>query len=134
MERPLWDRIQEIYHSSLSLAPSERSAFVENACAQDPHLMREVKSLLDADESSGDFLESSVFELGLKIITSSHSSSAPTSDDSSMDDLIGTTIDRYLVEKKLGEGGMGNVYLARELSLHNKRVVIKILLEASLQN
>ncbi len=134
MERPLWDRIQEIYHSSLSLAPSERSAFVENACAQDPHLMREVKSLLDADELSGDFLESSVFELGLKIITSSHSSIAPTSDDSSMDDLIGTTIDHYLVEKKLGEGGMGNVYLARELSLHNKRVVIKILLEASLQN
>jgi serine/threonine protein kinase len=134
MERPLWDRIQAIYHSSLSLAPSERSAFVESACAQDPHLMREVKSLLDADESSGDFLESSVFEIGLKIITSSHSSSAPKSDDSSMDDLIGTTIDRYLVEKKLGEGGMGKVYLARELSLHSRPVVIKILLEESLQN
>src|SRR5215217_5866243 len=134
MERPLWDRIQEIYHSSLRLPPSERSAFVENACAQDPQLLREVKSLLDADEGAGDFLESSVFEIGLKIITSSHSSSAPKSDDSSMDDLIGTTIDRYLVEEKLGEGGMGKVYLARELSLHSRRVVIKILSEASLQN
>ncbi len=132
MERPLWDRIQEIYHSSLRLAPSERSAFVENACAQDPHLLREVKSLLDADEAAGDFLESSVFEIALKIITSNHSSSAPKDDD--WDDLIGTAIDRYLVEKKLDEGGMGKVYLARELSLHNRRVVIKILLEASLQN
>jgi hypothetical protein len=48
MERPLWDRIQELYHSSLRLAPSKRSAFVENACAQDPNLLREVKSLLVA--------------------------------------------------------------------------------------
>jgi serine/threonine protein kinase len=135
MERPLWDRIQEIYHSSLRLAPSERSAFVENACAQDPNLLREIKSLLDADEAAGDFLESSVFDVGLKIITSSHSSSRPMSGDSSMDDLIGTTINqRYLVQEKLGEGGMGKVYLARELSLHNRPVVIKILSEASLQN
>lgn len=134
MERPLWDRIQEIYHSSLRLASSERSAFVENACAQDPNLMREVKSLLDADEAAGNFLESAVFDVGLKIITNSHSSSAPMSDDSARDNLIGTTIDRYLVEKKIGEGGMGKVYLARELSLHSRPVVIKILSEASLQN
>ncbi len=135
MERPLWDRIQEIYHSSLRLAPSERSAFVENACAQDPHLLREVKSLLDADEASGDFLESSVFHIGLEIITSNHSSDAPNSDDSSLDDLIGTIISqRYLVEKKLGQGGMGKVYLARDLNVRNRPVVIKILLEASLQN
>src|SRR5215208_667283 len=135
MERPLWDRIQELYHSSLRLAPSERSAFVENACAQDPHLLREVKSLLDSDEAAGDFLESSIFEIGLRIITSSDSSSASNSDDSSIDDLIGTTIgERYLVEKKLGQGGMGKVYLARDLKLRNRPVVIKILLEASLQN
>ena len=135
MERPLWDRIQEIYHSSLRLAPSKRSAFVENACAQDSHLLRDVKSLLDADDAAGDFLESSVFDIGLKIITSSHSSSTPMSGDSSMDDLIGTTIgQRYLVEKKLGQGGMGKVYLARDLNVRNKPVVIKILLEASLHN
>jgi serine/threonine protein kinase len=135
MERPLWDRIQEIYHSSLRLAPSERSAFVENACAQDTHLLREVKSLLDADSPADGFLESSVFDIGLKIITSSHSNGATKDDDSSLDDLIGSTINqRYLVEKKLGQGGMGKVYLARDLNVRNKPVVIKILLEASLQN
>ena len=39
MDRPLWDRIQEIYYSTLPIAPSERSAFVESACAEDPHLL-----------------------------------------------------------------------------------------------
>ena len=50
MERPLWDRIQEIYHSSLRLAPSERSAFVENACAQDPICCARLNRSCDADD------------------------------------------------------------------------------------
>jgi len=135
MERPLWDRIQEIYYAAVSMAPSERSAFVERACAQDPQLLREVKSLLDADGSSGSFLQSPVFEIGLNIIANGHSSSTDNVDDSSMDDLIGTTIDQhYLIKEKLGQGGMGKVYQALDLKLHNKPVVIKILTEASLQN
>lgn len=135
MERLLWDRIQEIYHLALPLSPSERRAFLESACAEDPRLLREVESLLEADESPGAFLESSIFEIGLKIITSSHLNSAPTSDDSVEDDLIGKTIGQhYLVAEKLGQGGMGKVYKALNQRLHNQPVVIKILLEASLQN
>src|SRR5690242_13796823 len=51
------------------------------------------------------------------------------------DPLIGLQIDgRYLIEKELGHGGVGAVYLARDLKLHSKAVVVKVLLENSARN
>lgn len=48
---------------------------------------------------------------------------------------VGTTINgRYLIEKELGRGGIGVVYLARDGQLLSKRVVVKVLLEESQQN
>jgi serine/threonine protein kinase len=134
MERPVWDRIQKIYYSTLPMPHAERSAFIATACDEDPFLVREITSLLKADDSSAGFLESSVFELGLKII-SSDSAKKSAAANGSADSLVGTTVEhKYLVERVLGHGGMGKVYLARDLTLHNKAVVIKVLLEASLKD
>lgn len=53
----------------------------------------------------------------------------------SLPSLTGTTLDgRYSIQKELGQGGVGAVYLAQDLKLHGKSVVIKVLLEKSLQN
>lgn len=132
MERPLWDRIQEIYYSTLPMPQSERNAFIASSCSDDPFLLREVTTLVKADESSAGFLESPVFELGLKIISSD---SGKVSGNGSADSVVGTTIDnKYLIERALGHGGMGKVYFARDLTLHNRPVVIKVLLDASVKD
>lgn len=135
MERPLWDRIQEIYHLALAVPRSERSAFLADACNNDQLLMREVASLLRADDAADGFLESPVFELGLKVISNSNQNYGTILVTKPGENLVGTTIDgRYFVESQLSRGGMGKVYLARDMTLHHRRVVIKVLLEASLDN
>lgn len=49
--------------------------------------------------------------------------------------LIGRTLDeRYLIEKELGHGGVGVVYLARDQKLISRPVVVKVLLEKTLKN
>ncbi|MDX6306019.1 MAG: eukaryotic-like serine/threonine-protein kinase [Blastocatellia bacterium] len=133
-----WHRIGEIYHSALPLLPPERSAFVAGVCGDDAQLQREVNSLLEADESSGTFLETAVFDLGLRILMDDNlksSDNVPARDLPESDTLIGVILDdRYAIERKLGHGGVGAVYLARDRKLHDKRVVVKVLLEKSLQD
>src|SRR5437660_249079 len=101
-----WQRIGEIYHSALPLVPAERAEFVTNAGAGDPDLQKEVNSLLESDETAGDFLTTSVFELGLKVLAHDRSKSAETQPmlpHQELDSLPGTTLDgRYLIERELG--------------------------------
>lgn len=134
MEPQTWDRIQEVYYSALPLPPAERNDFVARACNFDPALTREICELLRAEQSASGFLETPVFELALKIF-SSEAPAPPATESESEDSLIGSTIDgRYVVESRLAVGGMARVYLARDLTVDPKRVVVKVLLEESLRN
>jgi serine/threonine-protein kinase len=71
------------------------------------------------------------------IVTDEHSSTVPEQKSApTQTDLIGTVIGgRYLIERELGRGGIGAVYLARDKpELMSRRVVVKVLLEESLKN
>src|SRR3989440_10481008 len=73
----------------------------------------------------------------LETVTLNETSTAPLSETTlpQQSRLVGETLEeRYVIESELGQGGVGAVYLARDHKLHDKRVVIKVLLDKSLQN
>ena len=116
MDQPDWARIQQIYDLALPLPPAERTAFVAKACHGDQILANEVNELLQAHASSGDFLDSPLFEMGLKVISNAE------------DQIVGTIVNgRYRVIQVLAEGGMGKLYLAEDLNLHDQFVALKVL-------
>ena len=109
-----WERIKQIFASALERDPSTRSAFLDEACAEDSEMRREVESLLAAHQASDSFLEHAAVDI----------SPSPASAHAAFAD--GETVGTYRILRTLGHGGMATVYLAQDLK-HNRRVALKVL-------
>ncbi len=110
---------EEIFFSAVEISSdAERRAHLQRCCGENRQLRDEVESLLQAHEQAGTFLKQPF--VNLSVTNSSRDDSGLAADRS------GLNLGRYQLLRRLGSGGMGEVYLACDLQLQ-REVGIKFL-------
>jgi len=120
MNPELWKQVDALLDAALDVPEGEREDFVARAAAGNIRLSEEVLSLLRAQARSSHFMERSAMRVAAQALA--RESKGLTAHES----LVGKDLGGYRVESLLGSGGMGEVYLAREVTL-NRKAALKIL-------
>lgn len=93
-----WKQIQTLFKEVIELDVDSRTTRMEQLKTDDPLLFEEIRSLLEADSTSTSLLDGFAIE---------------AIDLSDLVTVEGVRVGPFKIEKKIGSGGMGNVYLAR---------------------
>jgi len=99
----------------LARPAADRATFLDQACDGDESLRQEVESLLKSYGDAESFMETPAVQSAAKSIVGDRASLS-----------VGQRINQYEILAPIGEGGMGEVYLARDSKL-DRKVAIKIL-------
>ncbi|HXI88788.1 MAG TPA: protein kinase [Blastocatellia bacterium] len=107
-----YEKIGQLYHAALELAPADRAAFLAEACGDD-ELRRDVASLIASHEQADNFIEQPPDDVAAG--WQAAAASPP-----------GRSFAHYQMFSLLGRGGMGEVWLAEDTKL-GRKVAVKLL-------
>ena len=107
--------LESIFAAALDKRSEEdRSAYLDEACRDDPELRRHIDRLLCAQARAGNFLQNP--GPGLSVTSDPQPREQP-----------GTIIGPYKLLQQIGEGGMGVVYMAEQEEPVRRKVALKII-------
>ncbi|MFN6964826.1 MAG: protein kinase domain-containing protein [Pyrinomonadaceae bacterium] len=126
-----WQKIESIFQTAIEMPPSQRARFVGESCGGDADLELAVNKLLRDLDAAEDFIESPIWTDSSLLNTSAKrliSNSLDDADKAAASEYAGRQIGPYRLERELGRGGMGAVYLAeRTDGEFRQRVAVKLI-------
>jgi hypothetical protein len=118
--------LDQLFEQASGLPPEEQEAFLEEACPDDPVVRAELRSLIAAAHEAEGFF-GSLADAVVSLSPWAEDEAQRTSPEpEGPDPLIGRSVRQYLIEGRLGRGGMGVVYRAHDKTL-DRPVALKFL-------